>query len=250
MSRKEYYKNIDRVFRLPRIWSNRELRKIAHFFEGDIVNVSGWKDIDKEGQLYKDYFINAKSYSISNYKAESKGMQGLENEFFLDLEENLSEKLTGRFDVVFNHTVLEHIYNVRKAMENICKMTKDIAIVVVPFLQEMHAEYGDYWRFTPLTMKKMFEENGMDMIYCNFNSHSNSSVYLFCIGTKNKEKWQETLPFLYTFVDPFKSNNSLQNWVGTHAIQNSSYYKNKHSLLKKIKFKIKFYLKKLTNNKF
>lgn len=243
MSQKEYYKNIDRVFRLPRIWSNRELKKIAHLFEGDIVNVSGWKDIDKEGGLYKDYFPKASSYTITNYKSEAKGFQGFENEIFLDLEQDLALNLVNRFDVAFNHTVLEHVYEVNKAIKNICLMTKDIAIVVVPFLQVMHGDYGDYWRFTPLTMNKLFEENNMRMMSCTFNSHKNASVYLFCIASKKPDKWKGVFENDISHVDSFESNNGFQNWVGCHAIENKQFMNTgKQTFVGKIKAKIKKYV--------
>lgn len=244
MDREEYHKNIDRVFRLPRIWSNRELAKIAHLFTGDIVNVSGWKDIDKEGRCYKEYFSNASSYTITNYKSEAKGYQGFEGEIFLDLEKDLPNNLVNKFDVAFNHTVLEHIFKVQKAIENICLMTKDIAIVVVPFLQTMHGEYGDYWRFTPLTMNKLFEENNMKMMYCSFNSHKNASVYLFCVASKNPDQWKHVFKEDISVTDPYESQNGFQNWVGCHAIQNGKFIKaNKPSLYKTLKGKIKKYVR-------
>lgn len=243
-NKKEYYRKIDRVFRLPRVWSNRELKKIAHLFDGDILNVSGWKDIDKEGDYYKNYFKNASSYSISNYKSEAKGFQGFENEFFLDLEVDIEKSLVSKYDVIFNHTVLEHVYDVHKAMENMCKMTNDIAIIVVPFLQVMHADYGDYWRFTPLAMKKMFEKNKMEMIYCSFNSHKNASVYLFCIATKNKTKWKGILPNGISHEDPYPSKNGFQNWVGIHAIQNEKNNNIKKNFKDRVLKKIKRFKKK------
>ena len=217
----EYYKDIDRVFRLPRVWSNRELLKFAKLFKGDVANISGWTDEDKEGAYYKDYFSNVSSYSITNYIEEARGFQGKENEVFLDLTAELPNELINKFDVVFNHTVLEHIYEVNLAVKNLCSMTKDIAIVVVPFLQEMHANYGDYWRFTPLAMKNLFNENDMKMIYCTFNSHPNASVYLFCIATKNESKWVDKIPFQISHEDPFSGGNH-QNWVGCHAINTNS----------------------------
>ena len=42
-------KLIDRKFRVPRIWSNKELKKFASLFSGEIINVSGWMDNDKQG---------------------------------------------------------------------------------------------------------------------------------------------------------------------------------------------------------
>ena len=47
-----------RILRLTRIWSNQELRKFSHLFRGKVINVSGWKDCDKEGHIYRDYFSN------------------------------------------------------------------------------------------------------------------------------------------------------------------------------------------------
>jgi len=95
-----------------RTWSNIELKKIAPIFEGDVVNVSGWEDKDKDGGFYKDYFVNASNYFITNY---SQHMPDRDNEIELDLEENLSSNLKEKFDVVFSHTILEHIYEVKKA---------------------------------------------------------------------------------------------------------------------------------------
>ena len=49
-------------FRKPRIFSNEELLKFSHLFDGKIVNVSGWNDLDKQGRHYKNYFSKAVSY--------------------------------------------------------------------------------------------------------------------------------------------------------------------------------------------
>ncbi len=211
----------DKKFRVPRIWSNRELEKFAHLFSGKGVNVSGWKDVDKEGKKYRDYFSNISEYWITNYKSEARGFQGdQENEIFLDLEEDLDESMYSKFDVVFNHTVLEHIFDVNKAFENICKLSNDIVIVVVPFLQEQHAEYGDYWRFTPLAVEKLFQKNSMDMIYINYNDASDDSIYIFAIGTKNKDKWENIN------YDSENQINNIKNFMlGTKAIQNSVFFR-------------------------
>lgn len=218
---------MDKKFRVPRVWSNRELEKFSKLFHGSIVNVSGWKDIDKEGKHYKDYFINSNEYWITNYKSEARGFQGdKKNEIFLDLEKNLDKNLYDRFDVVFNHTVLEHVFEVNKAFENLCKLSKDIVIVVLPFLQEQHADYGDYWRFTPLATKKLFEKNDFQLEYINFNDAKNDSIYIFAIGSKKQNKWQK----IKTHSDNKLSdiNNVM---IGTNIIKNT--------FLSKLKYKIK-----------
>lgn len=215
----------DRIYRVARLWSNKELRKFAHLFKGDIVNVSGWKDIDKEGNCYKDYFSSADNYFISNYKSEAKGLQGFKNEFFLDLEEPLDLKYLNKFDVVFNHTTLEHIYEVRTAFKNLCSLSNDIVIVVVPFLQQMHGDYGDYWRFTPLTIKQLFEENGFELLYLSFNNHKHASVYIFAIGSKQSQKWSNYIKNTFTYSCNNDYRNMSENYIGCKAITNKFIYK-------------------------
>lgn len=206
----------DRIHRLPRIWSNTELMKFASLFEGDVVNVSGWKDIDKQGKHYKDYFASANSYTITNYKAEARGYQGIENEIFLNLEEDLPQDLVSKFDVVFNHTTLEHIYDAKKAFANLCLMSRDVVILVLPFLQQYHAEYGDYWRFTPLAIKRMFEENNYSLIYQSFNSNRYSSVYTFTIASRKPQQWKNKFNWEFTCED--KNCNGSEPYIGCRAI--------------------------------
>lgn len=185
---------VDRKFKVPRKWSNRELQKVAHLFTGKVVNVSAWRDEDKEGEHYREYFKNCSSYTITNYVQEAMGFQGLPGEIFLDLTKDLPSHLQGQFDVVFNHTALEHIFEVHTAFRNLCAMSRDIAIIVVPFLQPMHADFGDYWRFTPSCIQKLFENEGFKVLYSSFNNHVAASVYLFCIAARDPEKWRETIP--------------------------------------------------------
>ena len=199
---------IDRKYRLPRKWSNKILKQIAPFFTGNVVNISAWEDKDKEGGCYKDYFINADSYTITNYSGK-RGITGVEGENFLDLTSELDNKYINKFNVCFNHTTLEHVYNVNKAFSTICKMTKDIFILVVPFAQTQHESDNikDYWRFTPSCLRKMFNDNNMKVVYENINKHNNSGVYLFFVGTKNYEKWENKLP-------NYRKLNSVGEWIG------------------------------------
>lgn len=201
-----------RVSRLARRWSNVELRKFASWFTGDIVNVSAWRDEDKSGAHYADYFTGKTSYTITNYKPEARGMQGAANEVFVDLEAPLDRALAGRFDVVFNHTVLEHIYEFQAAFANLCAMTRDVVIIVVPWLQPYHGDYGDYWRFSPLAVQRMFEANGLSPLYVSFNEDAFASVYVFAIGSKQPERWRERFP------RPVSIENAARRVAGQRAI--------------------------------
>jgi len=199
-----------RMSRIPRQWSNDQLRQYAGLFEGAIVNVSGWRDEDKQGGHYRDYFPRATEYAVTNYTFHQQNTDG---ELFLDLTAPLPDELAERFDVVFNHTVLEHIYECRVAFGNLCKMSRDVVIVVVPFLQPYHAPYGDFWRFTPLTIEQLYKDNGLALLTCTFNEHWLSSVYVFAIGSKHPERWTEQ----------FAARNWLEGtgtgrWPGARAI--------------------------------
>ena len=66
---------VDNKFRVPRIWSNQELKKFSEHFHGDVINVSGWKDFDKVNSFYKEYFINCRNYFVSNWSFSERGQE-------------------------------------------------------------------------------------------------------------------------------------------------------------------------------
>lgn len=236
------------IHKVPRQWSNAELQKFAHLFTGDVVNVSGWEDADKQGRKYKDYFVNAKTYRMTNFKENMRGWQGVPGEIFLDLERPLSSDLKEVFDVVFNHTTLEHVYNVQVAMDNLCEMARDIVILIVPFLQQMHGTYGDYWRFTPESVVKMFESRGLSIAYLSFNNHKRASVYIFCIATKNPAIWKEKFPFSYSFED--KGSLFLQEpYAGCNAFRLPVFLEVFHGFSLKIKRSLDKLKNKVRNRK-
>ncbi|PPS45552.1 hypothetical protein [Chroococcidiopsis sp. TS-821] len=204
---------VERKYRLARIWSNRELARIAHHFSGDIVNISGNRDEDKEGRYYCDYFINKHSYSITNYIGDN-GYQETNNELLLDITQELPINLKHRFDVAFNHTTLEHVFNVFQAFKTICELSRDIVIIVVPFAQIQHAinmSYDDYWRFTPSVIRRLFQENNLEVVYEAESPYTHAAVYLFFVGSRQPDKWKGILPS-YT---PIKQAGT---WIGEQKI--------------------------------
>lgn len=180
----------------PREWSNAELRKVAPLFDGAVVNVSGWRDEDKVGGHYRQYFPHAASYVVSNF-AGSRGMVDGSGDLFLDLEGDLPAELAGRFQVAFNHTTLEHVFRIERAVSNICALSNDAVILVTPFLQAVHYEkgsYGDYWRPTPMCLTRMLEEQGFTTVYQSTNDNPWHIVYVFTVAVRDPGRYRERLP--------------------------------------------------------
>lgn len=202
---------MDRRFRLARHWSNRELRRICAPLDGAVVNVSAGDDLDKEGSRYADYFPKATSYTITNYGevGDFRGFTGREGEIRLDLTEDLPADLRQAYDVVLNHTTLEHVFDVRMAVRNLCAMSRDLLIIVVPFAQVEHesAGYNDYWRFTPRCIRELLGENGFTAVFETANNEFNVSVYLIVVAARDPGKW----------ADQFRLNDArapLADWIG------------------------------------
>ena len=187
----------------PRNWSNVELRKFAPLYDGDVINVSGWRDEDKTGSSYRGYFSAARSYAVSNFVGE-RGIQGHPGEVALDLEGEIPDALRGRYQVVFNHTTLEHIFDIRKALANLCSLSSDTVILVTPFIQLVHSEpgsYGDYWRPSPMALERMLAESGFEVLHQSSNDNAWYFVYVFTLASRCPERWRGRIPFHNSAAD-------------------------------------------------
>ncbi len=176
-----------------RKWSNNELMKFAHLFDGKVLNISAGNDKDKEGRNYQEYFSSSTEYHISNYKqCMTSSSPRATIEHIIDLEEDLPSHLQREYDLVFSHTVLEHVFDIPKAVKNICLASKDCAISVVPWRQAYHHEFGlydDYWRLSPKAMIRLFEIYSYKTIYLSWNESIEGNCYLFHIASRKPEKW-------------------------------------------------------------
>jgi hypothetical protein len=102
---------------------------------------------------------------------------------------------------VFSHTVLEHIFDLDVSFANLCNLSNDIVSIVVPFLQEQHGAYGDYWRFTPQAVEQLYKKNKMMPIYMNWNDSGNSSIYIFAVGSKKPDLWKDIIKMKDNKID-------------------------------------------------
>ncbi len=175
-----------------REFSNAILRYYAPLFTGKVINVSGWNDSDFENGFYKTYFTKATKYFVSNAPdCDTKGVGSYTNEILIDLEKVLDPGLEKKFDVVFNHTTLEHVFDLDTAFRNLCLLSRDVVIIVVPTLQHIHTKsgFGDYNRPTPLGIAKYFEKYDFENVVIQSNEQPFSPIYCFAIATRKGSKY-------------------------------------------------------------
>jgi hypothetical protein len=179
-----------------RVWSNRLLHHVGAMMEGDVVNVSGWRDEDKHGRRYRDYFPKAKTYTVTNYASPRRGLGDGVPSIELDLTAPLPDRLRNAFDVVFNHTTLEHIFDLTTAAANLAAMTRDIVVVVVPFTEAIHGHedgFGDFWRFTPEAVDGLFRPHDVVRVYAAMNHQPWWGIYVFWVGSRRPDRWRKQL---------------------------------------------------------
>jgi len=73
-------------------------------------------------------------------------------------------------------------------------MSSDIVIIVLPWLQPQHADYGDYWRFSPQSTTRLFEEEGFELLYLSWTDTPNAAVYIFAIASRQHGVWHAHFP--------------------------------------------------------
>ncbi|MFH0780861.1 MAG: hypothetical protein V2B20_02770 [Pseudomonadota bacterium] len=204
----------------PRIWSNIELKKISKTISGSVVNVSAAEDDDKGGGKYKRYFPLASAYDITNYGFGEEGTSISENEKILDLSVKYAGQY-GRYDVVLNHTVLEHLKSIEIAIDNLCALSNDLIITVVPFLMGFHGRtggYSDYWRYSPMSLISEFDKRGFSTVYINWNTHHPlMNVYILHIASKFPERHVDyfdrvTLPIVNEYGPGVNFSSFIWGW--------------------------------------
>lgn len=179
--------------RAARVWSNREISRLAKHAVGEVINVSAWLDEDKEGRHYKDYFVNATGYYTSNYQ----GWRGIDeqSDFVIDLQLPAPTDCLEKFDLVFNHTTLEHIFNIHQAFRTLATMSRDSILIVVPFMQHLHGPVdGDFWRPSPYAIRKLCAENGFEVCYESAGPIGGKVRYYLFWASRAPEKWRVHLP--------------------------------------------------------
>lgn len=104
----------------------------------------------------------------SNYKFFGKGnnfktldkLPFVEPDYVMDICE--TDFGDNEWDIVICSQTLEHIWDYKKALKEICRIAKKWAIIDIPFAYEWHPDpsFDDYWRFTPSAFTKLLKEAG------------------------------------------------------------------------------------------
>lgn len=210
-----------------RSWSNNRLKDIGKslpLFE-NALNVSGNLDLDKEGDTYKNYF-KALKYNISSYPKD-KTFSNPEKLIEIDLDEDacqVTSKHFEKYDLVFNHTVLEHIKNPFNAFANLENLLapNGILICVVPFIYKFHfshGNFGDYWRFTPHAIDLLHKNSNLFINLLEVGPLMGYEKYLISVATKGNE------------ISNFDVN-SFQDW--NHKLGDNSFFSLTKMLIAKV----------------
>ncbi len=171
-----------------RTFSNFCLKRILTFLDvNSVLNVSGWDDGDKEGGRYSDYFSQkVKKYEVSHFENDYLRSDTDLSKMVINLEDE-NYQAGEKFELVFSHTVLEHIFDQQNAFKIMCSLSEKYVVGVVPMINVLHWEktYEDYWRFTPHGIRKLFENNGFKLVHLEIGPTLSISQYIVFVGAKN-----------------------------------------------------------------
>jgi|TARA_Y100000310_G_scaffold177773_1_gene177779 SAM-dependent methyltransferase len=70
------------------------------------------------------------------------------------------------YDLIICSQTLEHVWDFKKAIKEIHRVTRRYAIIDCPFIYPYHPEkeFGDYWRFSITALEKLAKEAGFKKV--------------------------------------------------------------------------------------
>jgi SAM-dependent methyltransferase len=97
----------------------------------------------------------------------------------VDLEKPLPF-VDGEFDTVLLMHVLEHIYDTRRLLAEMQRISRGNILIAVPFLIPYHPDPGDYFRFTHLALERLLRDAGFNSVHITPWGHGlfTASLYL------------------------------------------------------------------------
>ena len=150
----------------PTFIANRNLYnaliKIAPIYaKGKLIDLGcGVKPYEKLFRPYvDDYFgVDLKDTASANYAEMTCA------DLYIDICN--TKLIGGSFDTLLSTQVLEHIYDTKSYLAECYRLLQmgGVAIFTVPQSYECHAKPYDYYRFTEFSLKKLFEEQGFEIV--------------------------------------------------------------------------------------
>lgn len=130
----------------------RELQKVAAKSKNKVVLElgSGFKTGNDYTYSSKAIFANAKEFIQSDINPD----------FGHKIIDATTMTTKNKYDVVLCMSVLEHVYEYQKAVDNIHRSLKKGGklIVGMPFCFPLHDEPADYWRFTEHALRGILKD--------------------------------------------------------------------------------------------
>jgi hypothetical protein len=179
-----------------RTYSNVSLKRILPLLDvTSVLNVSGWDDGDKEGGRYSDYYPQkVTKYEVSHFENDYLRSDTDLSKIVINLED-VNYQAVEKFELVFSHTVLEHVFDQQNSFRIMCNLAEKYVVGVVPMINVLHWEetYGDYWRFTPHGIRKLFENNEFKLVHLEIGPTSSISQYIIFVGARNSVSFTRDL---------------------------------------------------------
>ena len=133
-----------------RRWTDAQVAQIAHDFRGSVLEIgSGRQDLGAEAYSLRHLFDPSVEFVQSDVNPT----------FGHEVVDVTSMDLEDRFDLIICLYVLEHVYDVSAAAENLHRALRPGGrlLLAVPHLYPYHDEPIDFWRFTEHSLRRLLE---------------------------------------------------------------------------------------------
>lgn len=103
-------------------------------------------------------------------------------DIIFNLNDDLPKDLKGKFDIVFDGGVIEHVFNVSNALLNICKLTKVGGYIfnINPVYNYIH---NTFWNISPEMFLDFYSANSYRILDC--------SIITFLTEDREKRAWPD-----------------------------------------------------------
>lgn len=141
------------IFQPDRILIRTQIKKYAHYIKGDVLDV-GSGPFDR----YSDLFCFSKYIKLDPCPDNNPDIVASAEKIPLS---------DSSVDSIVCTQVLGDVWNLKGAISEFFRVLKSGGNVILTesLMAAMHDEPHDFWRFTDFSLRKLFEENGFDILH-------------------------------------------------------------------------------------